>query len=212
MARQRQTKSATSAAATKGTKTKHRAGARHQTSAIAPASRQMMDVNVIEFSCHTNAIYHSARRGFLDFMHRLIMFVVLVSGSAATVAFMRSWPSAAVALTLVPVFASAIDLVAGFSSRARDHEFLARRYWRLLADTRDGGDLAQLNKDIHGIYADEPPQFRALYSLSENQAMDMIGIDAENFYVVPWRQRIFKNLWAFPGARYSTAKEVIASN
>ena len=116
-------------------------------------------VQKLNFGIELSMRYHQRCRGFFDSKHKLIMFFIVISGSAAFSGLPNYF--AAVATVL-----AAIDLLWSPSHRARDHELLFRRFNLLAADLRSG-DLSEENyakwkKERIMIEADEPPVYIAL--------------------------------------------------
>ena len=78
----------------------------------------------LECDVESNHRYHAHRRSFFDTLHKLTMLGVLLTGSAAFSNFLGQpeWFGAAAAVL------AALDMVFGYSHKARDHEMSFRRY------------------------------------------------------------------------------------
>jgi hypothetical protein len=153
-----------------------------------------------------NARYHTSREAFLDTVHRLLMFFIVILGAAAvTDLFAYSWIKGAFA-ACAAVFA-AIDLTADLSNRARCHALMKRRYFELLADlTGHHREPFQIEEHMHRYSADEEPAFHALLAVSWNAAQEMVYGDAAHAYKIPRRQRALKNLRRYSEVKYPVVK------
>src|SRR2546430_5253871 len=100
----------------------------------------------VGFDALRNAIYHTERRTFFDFVNRLVNFSVVVLGAsvaakaAALFSFQEIW------LELAVVFIATAQLVFDFGWRAREHEFLQRRYYELMAEMEAGKSQSDTDK------------------------------------------------------------------
>src|SRR4051794_24176719 len=86
------------------------------------------------FDALRNALYHTERKAFLDIINRsLNLIVILLGASVAGKAFKlvhieENW------LELGVIFFATVQLVFDLGGRARDHQFLQRRYYELLSE------------------------------------------------------------------------------
>jgi hypothetical protein len=149
-----------------------------------------------------NARYHASREAFLDTVHRILMFLIIVLGAAAvTDLISASWVKGAFA-ACAAVFA-AFDLTVDLSNRARTHALMKRRYFELLADLTAGStNPAEIEAAMHRCSADEEPAFHALLALSWNAAQEMVYGDDAQTYVIPRRHRLLKNILRYGQAKY----------
>jgi len=75
------------------------------------------------------ARYHRYRASFFETWHRLTMFVVLLSGTAALTALIPDpVPAWLPVLMVLPTVLASLDLVIGFSQRASRHMALTAQY------------------------------------------------------------------------------------
>ena len=81
----------------------------------------------LKFGANKSLRYHSARRSFLDTMHRTVMAVAAIGGSAAFVALIGDKILLAKTAAATIAVVAALDVVIGFSERARHHDDLYRR-------------------------------------------------------------------------------------
>lgn len=124
----------------------------------------------LDFAIEKSMRYHQRRRGHYDILHKALLFVTIVSGSAA---FGKLLDSPEYFGAAAAVFA-AIDLVWGLSHRARDHELLFRRFSDLAIALRSKStptedDIADWTKRRIEIESDEPPIFCALEADCDNE-------------------------------------------
>lgn len=181
-----------------GTGSEHPSG----TGANSEAAEEVAADWPIRFTCLRLSTYHQYRRSYLDRWHRWLLFVVVISGTAAF--------SGEPELAAIAVVAGLADLVFALSDRARDHEFLYRRVVRLLGQVTadpDPSHSPEWQKELHSIYADAPPNhFRALDAWCHNLVVKQIG--GNEFLRIRWHQRLLKNLLTFTGAKFpATDKE-----
>ena len=80
-----------------------------------------------------NARYHASREAFLDTLHRILMFLIIVLGAAA-ITELSPWPWVRSVFAACATILAALDLTADLSNRARSHALMKRRYFELLAD------------------------------------------------------------------------------
>src|SRR5688572_6224516 len=97
---------------------------------------------VLEHQALRNALYHTARRQWLDSIRRLMTLLVLVAGAGTVSQVVAGLPVGAVILGLLVTLISATQLVFDFAGRARDHQLLQRRYYDILGKIQEHGDLS----------------------------------------------------------------------
>ncbi|MBO0734685.1 MAG: hypothetical protein J2P49_10310 [Methylocapsa sp.] len=139
-------------------------------------SKQMDD---LRFDLLRNAIYHTARRQFLDRCMRITNFFVIILGASAATDLMSrhvgaKWLAAAAAIV------ATLQLVADFAVSARDHGYLQRRCYELLSELEslepnEEQKIASIRAKLTILYGEEPPQMRALDAIAYNAACDSIG-------------------------------------
>jgi hypothetical protein len=152
-----------------------------------------------------NARYHSIREAFLDSVHRVLMFLIIVLGAAAvTDLFNAPWIKGLFAACAV-IFA-ALDLTADLSNRARCHALMKRRYFELLADLTSGRSPTEIEAQMHRCSADEEPAFHALMAVSWNAAQEMVYGEYADKYAVPALHRFLKNIRRYGQVNYPYIK------
>lgn len=153
-----------------------------------------------------NARYHASREAFLDSIHRILMFLIIVLGAAAITDLLGAnfyWTKGVFA-ACAAVFA-AIDLTADLSNRARCHALMKRRYFELLADLTSGQkNIVDVEAHMHRCSADEEPAFHALLAVCWNAAQEMVYGDLAHAYKIPPWHVALKNFFRF-GRKYQIA-------
>ena len=156
--------------------------------------------------CDRNARYHTARRAFFDKWHRWMMFAVLISGSSAVAAVASDQEEASVFILLVPAVVGAFSVVWNLPNRARDHEFLARRFYDIASSISvDGADPERIEtwrNQILLVYKDEPAVYHALNAECRNAASQALGHDTDQFQKVSMLQHHLRNLVRFSPADF----------
>lgn len=149
-----------------------------------------------------NARYHASREAFLDSLHRVLMFLIIVLGAAAVTDLIGSSPLAHIAKAIFAacavVFAAA-DLTADLSNRARCHALMKRRYFEMLADLITNKKAMDIEALMHRCSADEEPAFHALLASCWNAAQEMVYGKHADAYDIPWWHKRCQNLVRFGG-------------
>jgi hypothetical protein len=157
----------------------------------------------IKFDALRNAIYHSARRSFLDTLNRCLSFIVVAAGTTAVgdlgakIGFGSVQFYAAVA-----ALAGALQLVFDFGVRARTHEFLQRRYYELSALVSEVAEpsekvIAHWDSELQRLYSEEPTPMRALDAIAYNVACESLGYSHDKRVEVRWYHSLLRQLYPF---------------
>ena len=85
----------------------------------------------IDFNVARSLRYHAYRRSFWDSVDNGAKILTIVSGTAVLVSIVGFNGFAATALAFIVAFASALDVVLGFSARYRTHDSLYRAFSQL---------------------------------------------------------------------------------
>lgn len=153
-----------------------------------------------------NAHYHEDRERFFARIHRVAMFIVVVSGTA-TFAWARAIPYLAAIITLTGL----IDLVFDVSGKARLHASLRRRIYDVLAQTEDvSRSDAQLKEQAVRIYADEPPCMHAVNAMAYNAAMLAFDRPHKYLFKIDPFYRVMRHWFAFASTKFKTYEELEA--
>jgi len=161
-----------------------------------------------QFDALRNALYHTARGGFLSLINKTINFIVIVLsadvvGKAAGIGVLHIggiWIE-----LCVTAFATA-QLVFDFGSLAQDHKFLQRRYYELLSemeldDSSDKEFKKKWSSKLTTLCGDETLTMHALNAIAYNKALDALRADEDilNDYHrhVKWWHVLLRNIFAF---------------
>lgn len=162
-------------------------------------------VHGLKHTALRNALYHTARRGFLDTANRALNLAVILGGTSYAAAIATG--KLATALGFATTAVGALQLVFDFSGRARDHQLLQKRYYDLLSaieskETPAKQDCVAWSAELQRIYADEPPTLRALDAIADNQATAaLIGGDKPRLKV-GWLQSLTRHLFPYNGSTF----------
>lgn len=145
--------------------------------------------------------YHQRRRAHYDRLHKIGRLGVLLAGSSAIAQFHS------VIAGLVVVVLSALDLTFELSAKARDHEFLYRRFNELAQKLRceqrptDDHVMEWINERLR-IEADEPPAYWALEADCYNEVLYARGLNQMDAPTLTSYQRLLMNYMTFAKARF----------
>jgi|ERR1044072_7297711 hypothetical protein len=172
------------------------------------------------FDALRNALYHTERKTFLDLINRTLNLVVIllgagVAGKAAKLIHVEeNW------LELGVVFFATVQLVFDLGGRARDHQFLQRRYYDLLSEMEnenldDDDAMRKWSAKLITISADEPMPMRALDAIAYNKALGAtFGDDPEilrrHRQQVSFLQRRLRHLFGFHSASFPLESEHVS--
>lgn len=153
----------------------------------------------ILFPLEKSIRYHQRRRAYYDSCHRLIMLMIIIAGSASVVDVLKF---AQIWLGLLTAALGAIDLVFGLSDKARDHEFLMRRFSGLVARIRRSSsatptDLLDWQAERIEIEADEPDVYWAVEAICYNEAARAWDRNPQEVVEVKLAFRLFQNIFRF---------------
>jgi len=156
---------------------------RRGTLADAPASAptEAVERHSIRFNATSEIAYHALMEGALDRWHRIIMAMVIVSGTASMGAIASiipgSWAGVITALApLVVVVLSTLDFVFDLPGQARLHRDIKGKLHEVLADLETCAEqsLPSLKSRLQLIYAMQPPSLRFAQALAYNTAVDAL--------------------------------------
>ncbi|MCF1470577.1 hypothetical protein FS763_01355 [Agrobacterium vitis] len=154
-----------------------------------------------------NALYHIARRSWHERVNRFLNLGVIIGG---TVYVAKIWPGSPgwdLALGLATSTIGAMQLVFDFGGKARDHQMLQKRYYDIRAAI-DGNtapmtaDCAKWRAELTRIYADEPPTFRALDAIADNQATAALHDAVKPRLKVNLWQSLTRNIFVHNGGEF----------
>lgn len=161
-----------------------------------------------------SALYHQRRSRFFDICDKFSSAYAVVASTAAISqlfgdATILSRP-VEVALGASVALVSTIALVAGYSSKSRDHFTLAADYRKVLAELEEAGDwpaVALLDKwsaSCTTIESREPAPMTTLVQACENQVN--IADDGE-VVPIPLGKKLFMQVWDFDPILPKTASD-----
>jgi hypothetical protein len=132
----------------------------------------------LKFEIEKSLRYHQRRRGHYEFAHRILMFFVVLSGSA-TAALV---PDEYRLLGLLASLFGVIDLVYSPGLQAREHLELHQKFSALLqrivaSNNPTDADIIAWGAEKVGIEVDEPPIFWALETDCYNEVARAWGKD-----------------------------------
>jgi hypothetical protein len=173
------------------------------------------------FDALRNALYHTERKTFLDLANRSLNLIVIllgagVAGKAAKLIHLEeNW------LELGVVFFATVQLVFDLGGRARDHQFLQRRYYDLLSemeneDLENDDALRKWSAKLITLSADEPMPMRALDAIAYNKALgatfgDNPEIMRSHRQRVNFVQRRLRHFFAFQSAPFPLESEYVGA-
>jgi hypothetical protein len=176
-------------------------------SAAAQGQGGLSDRDALRISLVRNAHYHEDRERFFARMHRVAMFIVVVSGTASF-AWVKGTPYLAAIITLTGL----IDLVFDVSGKARLHASLRRRIYDVLAQTEDESrSVPQLKEQAVRIYADEPPCMHAVNAMAYNAAMLSFDRPRKYLFKIDPIYRILRHWFSFSSTQFKTYEELEAA-
>ena len=174
----------------------------------AGSEAETMTYDDVEFHLVNGAIYHGARMHFLDRLHRWMMFIVIAAGAATVAAVSRPFGIAPEWFALVSTLIGAANIAFSFSIRARDHDYIRRRYYELLARLVEGRadptTPIRVHCDMLRVTASEPPPLRALDAIAYNAALDGLGRDTAHRIPIRWYESLFRHIYPFNGTNFAS--------
>tara|TARA_R110000787_G_scaffold286335_3_gene404207 strand:- start:5837 stop:6265 length:429 start_codon:yes stop_codon:yes gene_type:complete len=141
------------------------------------------------------------------------MFLIIVFGSTAFAAYFKE---AAGFLGLVAALIAALDLVVGFSMKARDHALLYMRFMDIFAEMEaisspSEDQLANWARQRRLIEKDEPPAYTALSLACHNEVIRAWGLDNEDTVPLTWWQNLMMHFIKFSNHDAKSIREGAAS-
>lgn len=172
----------------------------------------------LHFDALRNAIYHTARKGFLDRLNRLLSFIIVVAGTTAVGDFgAKIFTNGSIFASMqlyaaIAALAGSAQLVFDFGGAARTHEFLQHQYYELVAKVSETvapseDTIAKWKADLHRLYASETMPMRALDSLAYNAALESLAPNNDHRIKVKWFQVLLAQYWAFNDAEFPWMKD-----
>ena len=148
------------------------------------------------FGVRRSIRYHHRRRRFFEHLHKFSTALSALSGSATIVSILaQALPAFSITFAAIVAISSALDLVFGFSTSARLHADLARRFIELEKsfvknDLLTKEVLADFGTRRLEIEADEPPPSIVLNSICHNELLRAMGCEESEFLKISLFQRL----------------------
>lgn len=159
-------------------------------------------------NCERSMRYHQERTRFYESLHRWILFLIFLMLPVAVLRPFEFWQVEAwIWLPAVAAVLAGASLVFDLAGKARRHESLYQRFThiagRIASESEPDADkIADWEYRIYKLYADEPPTYRALNALCHNQMAQALGSKKEDFLILRWYHRFFRNLYPFQGTNF----------
>lgn len=159
------------------------------------------EIDDLRFDLLRNAIYHTSRAQFFDLLTRLTNLSVIVLGASIMVSFVNA-NYLALAVTVVGAF----TLVGNFGVAARDHAYLQRRSYELMAEldslsSPTAEEIAAIKSKLTILYGEEPPPMKALNAIAYNAACDFVGKRSGSLKI-EWYQSLLRHFIPFTGTEF----------
>ena len=137
----------------------------------------------------------------------MFFIVLLSSGTLVTLLNDAANQKLCAAASVIVTVLATLDLVVGFSRRAKDHEVLYKQFHDLLIDIQT---TPELNLEILNhwkrrrlnIEADEPPIYRALDISCHNEEAQAQGFSRHERRDIPYFERVFMHFFRFPNKEW----------
>jgi hypothetical protein len=167
------------------------------------------DANRIKFEAMRNAMYHAWRKTYLDRWNRLFSFLVIIAGAAAAADMGKRIGLSTELLAFIAALAGSMQLVFDFGGMAREHDFLQRQYYDLIAQMAEEQNqtevmIAKLQRDLYRIYANEPAPLRALDAIAYNATAEALGFSNRRIRI-RWYHTIFSQCVPFNQSEFPYA-------
>jgi hypothetical protein len=167
----------------------------------------------LKFAIEKSIRYHQRRQAHYEHLHRVVVFLIIASGSAAFTKVLAPDILGAIAAAL-----GILDLVAGFSLKARDHAVLQKRYTDILAEIKTApnpsdAQIAQWERRRIEIETEEPKMMYALEAWCDNEVRRAWNVLDQGVAHLGWRHRLLKDWVSFSGTVFELerpAKEAMS--
>ena len=160
----------------------------------------------LDFGVHVSMRYHARRRAWYDRLHRMMILVIAVGGSAGVAAIYGGLLQEAEYLAVAVAVAGALELAFSLPERARVEDALYRRFNGLAADIADARTIgAEQLRAWEArrllIRADADDRLEALRRICHNLEAEARDYPPEEFYRVWAWQRLSAQLLSLPPLR-----------
>lgn len=171
----------------------------------ASEGQQIDAIEEFKINCLASALYHEDRERFFAWLHRMAMFVVVSSGTAALSPLKNDYPHL---IPTITTLAGLIDLVFDVSGKARLHAALRKQVYSVLAEADGCNSLPELQRRLTLIYADEPPCMYAVSALAYNRSMISFGRPPKFLLDIGWKANLVRHFWPFTSSTFKSFDEL----
>lgn len=153
----------------------------------------------LRFNIGRSIRYHKARQNFFDLLDKFTNFISILFGSSSVFVLSQQNTVLAMYLGLSLAVISALALVFGFSTKARDHFDFAKQFTeqerRLIKGPLSDELLNSVEDEIRSIESNEPNVLRTLNDLCWNDEAEAQGVPKEELIDVPWHRCLFRHFF-----------------
>ena len=176
------------------------------TPARSSGADEIAPLAALDFGVHVSMRYHARRRAWYDRLHRMMILVIAVGGSAGVAAIYGGLLQEAEYLSAAVAVAGALELAFSLPERARIEDALYRRFNALAADIADARTIiAEQLRSWEArrllIRADADDRLEALRRICHNLEAEARDYPPEAFYRVWAWQRLCAQLLSLPPLR-----------
>lgn len=163
------------------------------------------DTFSLKFSAQQAAYYHGMRFSFNDLFGKFISVFSFVAGGASLTTLLQNSNSLlAVWFVIATTTLTGLNLVIGFSSKAKDHFLHRSDFYKFLSElddlsSDDFAGLRKLRSKFVSMNCSRPPTLSALDAIAYNRTVRALGVKSEFLMRVGIRHRIFAHFWPFTG-------------
>ena len=164
----------------------------------------------IRFAALRNAHYHLSRQAWFDRWNRLFNVLIIASGTALAWQISQQNEAVGVVVAISTTVIGSLQLVLDLGGQARNHEFLKRRYFEVLAEIEKLENPSQVDKSrlkaqLLSLSAEEPPTYWALDAIAYNQIVhSMYGVEGkEHRCLVSWWQLRTRHILYYAGVNFT---------
>ena len=155
--------------------------------------------------CERSMRYHLERERFLNWANSFLQFLVFAVsslGGGALVLGLFSTETVSVAVMVLVGLLALLILVWNPSRKASEHRALYQGFTRLhgviyASEDPESVIHPEWTQQIHELYAQEPPVYRALHAQCANHVVIALGADRKFLADLKHRHRWFRNIFHF---------------
>ena len=175
-------------------------------SATAPTETEEIVLSAAKFEVLRSAYYHSARHKRYSALHRWLMFLVVLAGTAGFANIATSWVGQA-GFGFITASLATLDLVLDLRGNAELHGRLRSQFLGLLARiersaTKAGSDAPNWRAEMIELTAQSADEYRCVDAIAHNEALDTLGLDPNFKLVIPWWHKRLAHVSTFRGYEY----------